>query len=151
MRENSCTKTHLRKLVEVTMEMQTVKVQSAQTLGSRPHTLIASDRVEGTPVRRPNGEKIGTVQRLMIDKISGNVAYAVLSFGGFLGMGRKHLPIPWARLKYDLDHEAYQVDVADEELSRAPAYEADEEFDWGDRSQEIVIHNYYRTPHYWGV
>jgi len=133
------------------MEMQTAKVQSAQPLGSRPHTLIASDRVEGTPVRRPNGEKIGTVQRLMIDKLSGNVAYAVLSFGGFLGMGRKHLPIPWARLKYDLGQEAYQVDLTDEELSRAPAYEADEEFDWGDRSQEIVIHNYYRTPHYWGV
>lgn len=133
------------------MEMQTTKVQSAQPLGSKPHTLIASDRVEGTPVRRPNGEKIGTVQRLMIDKLSGNVAYAVLSFGGFLGMGRKHLPVPWARLKYDLDQEAYQVDLTDEELSRAPGYEVDEEFDWGDRSQEIVIHHYYRTPHYWGV
>jgi hypothetical protein len=61
-------------------------------------------------VRRPNGEKIGTVQRLMIDKLRGNVAYAVLSFGGFLGMGGKHLPIPWARLKYDLAQESYLVD-----------------------------------------
>ena len=46
------------------------------------------------PVRRSSGEKIGTIERLMIDKLSGNVAYAVLSFGGFLGMGQKHLPIP---------------------------------------------------------
>jgi PRC-barrel domain protein len=61
------------------------------------HSLIASDRVEGTPVRRSGGEKIGTVERHMIDKLSGNVAYAVLSFGGFLGMEQKHLPIPWAR------------------------------------------------------
>jgi hypothetical protein len=118
---------------------------------TQKHSLIASDRVEGTPVRRPNGEKIGTIQRLMIDKLSGNVAYAVLSFGGFIGIGQKHLPIPWARLKYDLGNGAYQLDLSDEELSQAPAYEGDEEFDWGDRSQEIEIHNYYRTPHYWGL
>ena len=62
------------------------------------HSLIASDRVEGTPVRRSGGEKIGTIERLMIDKISGNVAYAVLSFGGFLGIGQRHAPIPWAKL-----------------------------------------------------
>ncbi len=118
---------------------------------TQKHSLIASDRVEGTPVRRPNGDKVGTIQRLMIDKISGNVAYAVLSFGGFIGLGQKHLPIPWARLKYDLGNGAYQLDLSDEELSQAPAYEGDEEFDWGDRSQEIEIHNYYRTPHYWGL
>jgi sporulation protein YlmC with PRC-barrel domain len=141
----------LRKLVEVTMNVQMSKVHTPQVIAQKPHTLIASDRVEGTPVRRPNGEKIGTVQRLMIDKVSGNVAYAVLSFGGFLGMGRKHLPIPWARLKYDLAQEAYLVDMTDEERSHAPDYEADAEFDWGDRSQEIVMRTYYRSPHYWGL
>ena len=117
----------------------------------KKHSLVASDRVEGTPVRRPNGEKIGTIERVMIDKLSGKVAYAVLSFGGFIGIGQKHLPIPWDRLKYDSDREAYQLDLSDEELGQAPAYEADEEFDWGDRSQEIEIHNYYRTPHYLGM
>src|SRR3982750_1438948 len=65
------------------------------------HMLIASDRVEGTPVRRDNGQKIGTIERVMLDKVSGNVAYAVLTFGGFLGMGQKHMPIPWTRLHYD--------------------------------------------------
>ncbi len=119
--------------------------------GLKAHSLIASDRVEGTPVRRSNGEKIGTIQRLMIDKLSGNVAYAVLRFGGFLRMGQKHLPIPWARLKYDPTQDAYHLDLTDEELRRAPAYEADQEFDWGDRSQEIVVHGYYKTPHYWDV
>lgn len=133
------------------MEMQTAEAQTAQLPASKPHSLIASDRVEGTPVRRPDGEKIGIIQRLMIDKHSGSVAYAVLSFGGFLGLGQKHLPIPWTRLKYDPGHEAYQVDLTDEALSRAPAYEVDEEFDWGDRSQEIVIHRYYKVPHYWGI
>ena len=61
----------------------------ANGYGNDPHSLIASDRVEGTPVRRTNGEKIGTIERLMIDKLSGNVAYAVLSFGGFLGIGQQ--------------------------------------------------------------
>src|SRR6266581_2187982 len=94
------------------------------TSSSQSHSLIASDRVEGTPVRRAGGEKIGTIQRLMIDKVSGNVAYAVLSFGGFLGMGQKHLPIPWGRLKYERSLGAYRVDLSEEELSRAPSFAA---------------------------
>jgi hypothetical protein len=124
---------------------------SADMPASHTHCLIASDRVEGTPVRRANGEKVGTIERLMIDKQSGNVAYAVLSFGGFLGIGHKHLPTPWARLKYDRTLGAYQLDLTDEELNRAPSFAADKDFDWGDRSQEIDIHNFYRVPPYWGA
>jgi hypothetical protein len=117
----------------------------------KPHTLIGSDRVEGTPVRRADGSKVGTIDRLMIDKLGGTVAYAVLSFGGFLGMGQKHLPIPWARLRYDNALGAYQLDLTAEELSRAPSVAAGEEFDWGDRSREVEIHNFYRTAPYWGA
>src|SRR5229473_4661453 len=100
--------------MEATMQTDTLQSESQSR---QAHTLIASDRIEGTPVRRSNGKKIGTIQRLMIDKLSGNVAYAVLSFGGFVGMGQKHLPIPWARLKYDLVQEAYALDLTDEEIS----------------------------------
>lgn len=117
----------------------------------KKHTLVPSDRVEGTPVCRVNGERIGTIQRVMIDKVSGNVAYAVLSFGGFLGIGQKHLPIPWSRLNYNIENEAYQVDLSDDELKKAPAYEADKDFDWGDRSSEIVVHRYYGARPYWGA
>src|SRR3984885_2372470 len=67
----------------------------------KSHQLIASDRVEGTAVRRSNGDMIGHIERLMIDKISGQVSYAILSFGGFLGMGANLLPLPWARLSYN--------------------------------------------------
>jgi PRC-barrel domain protein len=102
-------------------------------------------------VRRSSGEKIGTIERLMIDKLSGNVAYAVLSFGGFLGLGQKHLPIPWGRLAYDRTLGAYQLDLTDEELKAAPSFAADQEFDWGDRSREVEIHNYYRVAPYWGA
>jgi hypothetical protein len=121
------------------------------TLTQKSHTLIASDRVEGTPVRRSDGEKIGTIERLMIDKLSGNVAYAVLAFGGFLGMGQKHAPVPWARLTYDRPLGAYRLDLSEDELRRAPSFPAGEDFDWGDRSREVEIHNYYRVPPYWGA
>ena len=120
-------------------------------LTSQSHSLIASDRVEGTPVRRSGGGKIGTIERLMIDKVGGSVAYAVLSFGGFLGMGQKHVPIPWARLTYDRTLGAYHLDLTDEELRGAPSVVAGQEFDWGDRSREVEIHNYYRVPPYWGA
>src|SRR5262245_65753438 len=64
----------------------------------KPHNLIASDRVEGTPVRGTDGATIGTIERVMIDKLTGNVAYAVLSFNGLVGVGQRRLPIPWRQL-----------------------------------------------------
>jgi hypothetical protein len=134
--------------MEATMQTDTLQ---SEPQSRQSHTLIASDRVEGTPVRRADGEKIGTIQRLMIDKLSGSVAYAVLSFGGFLGMGQKHAPIPWARLNYDPTLGAYQLELSNEELSGAPSFAAGEELDWGDRSREVEIHNYYRVPPYWGA
>ena len=117
---------------------------------TKPHHLIASDRIEGTAVRRPNGDRIGHIERLMIDKISGRVSYAILSFGGFLGMGTNLLPLPWARLKYDQNLGAYQLDIDDAELKHAPSFRDDKDFDWGDRSREEDLHRYYGIPPYWG-
>ena len=105
----------------------------------KPHALIASDRVEGTDVRRASGERLGRIERLMIDKNSGNVAYAVLTFGGLLRFGEKHLPIPWSTLKYDPALNAYTVDLSNEDLAKAPSFAADKEFDWGDRSEEAKL------------
>jgi hypothetical protein len=113
------------------------------------HALIASDRVEGTVVCRVSGEKIGSIQRLMIDKTSGNVAYAVLRFGGLLGIGEKHLPIPWAKLTFDPTRQAYLVSITDAELSKAPSYAADTEFDWGDRYEPARRYNDYTRSHGW--
>src|SRR5258707_4927724 len=111
---------------------------------AKPHQLIASDRVEGTAVRRPNGERIGHVERLMIDKISGKVSYAVLSFGGFLGMGTNLLPLPWGRLRYNTKFEAYELDIDDEELKRGPSFRAAKDFDSGDRPPEPDLNPSYR-------
>ena len=97
---------------------------------TKSHQLIASDRVEGTAVRRPGGERLGHIERLMIDKFTGQVSYAILSFGGFLGMGTDLLPLPWARLTYNPKFEAYELDIDDDELKRAPSFRADKDFDW---------------------
>ncbi|PAM97023.1 photosystem reaction center subunit H, partial [Streptomyces sp. Alain-F2R5] len=69
--------------------------------------LIGSDKVEGTAVYGADSQKIGNIERVMIDKTSGKVSYAVLSFGGFLGIGDDHYPLPWQSLKYDTNLEGY--------------------------------------------
>ena len=114
----------------------------------KPHNLIASDRVEGTPVRGTDGATIGTIERVMIDKLTANVAYAVLSFNGFAGMGKRHLPIPWSRLTYDRKLAAYHLDLTEKELSAA-SHGSD--IDWGDRGHEIGRHDDDRLKAYWGI
>jgi hypothetical protein len=134
------------------MQTDSLPTAAATTrTATAPHTLIGSDRVEGTPVRRSDGTRLGTIERVMIDKLSGTVAYAVFTFGGFLGMGQKHLPIPWARLKYDRTLGGYLLDLTDGELAHAPAFAAANDFDWGDRSREIEVHQYYNVRPYWGA
>ena len=74
--------------------------------------LIGSDKVEGTAVYSLANDKIGVIERVMIDKLSGKVGYAVLSFGGFLGIGDDHYPIPWAKLTYDETIGGYRTDIS---------------------------------------
>src|SRR5215217_3227899 len=84
-------------------------------------SLIGSDKVEGTAVYGTDQTKIGTVQRVMIDKISGKVAYAVISFGGFLGVGEDYYPVPWSTLKYDTNLGGYVTGVTADSLKSAPS------------------------------
>ena len=81
-------------------------------------TLIGSDKVEGTAVYGPDNEKIGEIERVMIEKTSGRVSYAVLGFGGFLGIGSDHYPLPWNNLKYDTELGGYRVGITLEQLER---------------------------------
>ena len=110
----------------------------ATTVDSRRETasLIGSDKVDGTPVYGADDRKFGSVQRVMIDKISGKVAYAVISFGGFLGMGEDYYPVPWTSLKYDTTLGGYRVGVTEEQLKGAPKYDRNTEWDWSDRNRD---------------
>src|SRR5258708_16866506 len=118
---------------------------------TKPHQLIASDRVEGTAVRRPNGERIGHIERLMIDKISGKVSYAILSFGGFLGIGTNLLPLPWGSLKYNPRLEAFELDIDDEELPRQPSFRSHQSFHFGDRHPSSDLHRHYGQPPFYSI
>jgi sporulation protein YlmC with PRC-barrel domain len=84
--------------------------------------VISSEKVEGTAVYNNAGHKLGSIDDLMIDKRSGQVRYAVLEFGGFLGMGTDRYPIPWNMLKYDTAVEGYVVPLDEVKLTGAPRY-----------------------------
>src|ERR1700723_1189347 len=79
------------------------------------------------------------------DKISGKVAYAVISFGGFLGMGEDYYPMPWASLKYDTNLGGYRVGVTEDQLKGAPKYNRNTEWDWSDRNRDKDVYDYYRA------
>jgi PRC-barrel domain len=111
--------------------------------------LIASDKVEGTKVRNNVGDTVGTIERVMIDKRSGKVAYAVMSFGGFLGMGQDYLPLPWHLLRYSEDLDAYELNVTADQLRGAPRYTGTWDDDIVDRGWERNIHSYYGVDPYW--
>ncbi len=113
--------------------------------------LIESDRVEGTAVYDPGGKRIGTVKRVMIEKVEGRVAYAVLSFGGFMGFGQEEYAIPWRKLDYDTSLEGYRTDITEEQLRGAPGFSYDQDEDWSDRSREQALHDHYRVTAYWIV
>jgi hypothetical protein len=113
--------------------------------------LIESDRVEGTAVYDPKGNEIGSIKRLMIEKVSGRVAYAVMAFGGFLGMGADEHIVPWNKLNYDTSLGGYRTDITEEQLHGAPAFAPDRSADWPDRDRERDLHDYYRVPYYWGL
>jgi PRC-barrel domain protein len=120
--------------------------QPATTLDTREtEFLIGSDKVEGTNVYRSSGEKIGRIERLMIDKITGKVAYAVMSFGGFLGLGEDYYPVPWSLLTYNREIGGYDVDISDEQLKAAPKYGRNAAWDWADRTRGQQIVDYYKV------
>ncbi len=111
--------------------------------------LISSGQVEGTPVYNLEGEKLGTVDSVMIDRESGQVVYAVMAFGGFLGLGEKRHPMPWKTMIYDKQREGYVVSLSREELEGAPNMNAGEYGELGDRDYEETVYPHYKAEPYW--
>lgn len=104
--------------------------------------LISSAKVEGTKVLDRDGTSVGTIQSVMIDKYSGRVAYAILSFGGTFGFGATLFPLPWASLDYDIDKDGYVLALTKDQLAQAPKFEARDtpEFDAGYRQRILVFY-----------
>jgi hypothetical protein len=111
--------------------------------------LIESDRVEGTTVYDQRGNDIGSIKRLMIEKLGGRVVYAIMSFGGFMGIGEEEHAIPWNKLTYDTNLGGYRTDITEQQIRSAPAFSRDRNYDWADRNRERELHDYWGSRYYW--
>jgi hypothetical protein len=105
--------------------------------------VIESDRVEGTAVYDPQGHRIGTIKRLLIEKVSGRVVYVDMIFGGFLGLRVHHHTIPWEKLTYDTGLHGYRTDITEEQVRGAPAFYGNDEV-WPDKRREQEMWDYWR-------
>lgn len=104
--------------------------------------LIASNKVEGTAVYNSDGDKLGSIYNFMVDKRSGRVEYAVLQFGGFLGLGSDYYPLPWDVLTYETTQGGYVVNLDKSLLEKAPRFGADENPDFS-RDYGRDVYGYY--------
>jgi sporulation protein YlmC with PRC-barrel domain len=112
--------------------------------------LIESDRVEGTTVYDLSGNDIGSVKRLMIEKKTGRVAYVVIAFGTFFGLGGDEYTLPWSKLHYDTDLDGFRTDITEQQVRGAPTFYRDRDYAWDDRERERELHTYWGAPIYWG-
>ena len=110
------------------------------------HSCISADKVEGTAVYNTAGEKLGSIDNVMIDKRSGRVVYAVMSFGGFLGIGERYHPLPWSVLQYDTGKGGYVVNLTREQLEGAPTYAENETPNYDDPVWGRKVYDYYGAP-----
>ncbi|WP_082836167.1 PRC-barrel domain-containing protein [Croceicoccus bisphenolivorans] len=121
-----------------------------QTQTQNSQDCISSDRVEGTSVYGSDGDKIGSVDCIMIEKRSGQAREAILDVGSFLGMGGSRHAVPWQKLEYDVDKGGYRLDVTEEQLKEAPSFqESDRERTISDQRHRTAVYDYYSTPVYW--
>ena len=112
-------------------------------------SVIGSDRVDGTTVYGADNEKIGKVDKLLIDKRGGNVTDVIISAGGFLGIGDEKHSIPWSKLDYDTERGGYRIDVTKEQLMDAPRFGSDEPDRAYDRNYQTSVYQYWTVTPYW--
>lgn len=131
------------------MASQNILGLPADAIEDRRHRLISTNRIEGTSVYNTRGEKLGALHSVMLEKQSGKAAYAVMSFGGFLGIGKLAHPIPWEMLTFDEDRDGYVVDLSRDQLDEAPMFHLDEGDRPRERMQEEAIYSYYGATPWW--
>lgn len=112
---------------------------------------IAARQVQGTTVYNTALEKLGTIHDVMIDKASGRIAYAILSHGGFLGVGDRYFPLPWEKLNYDTEMGGYVVDIDRDVLEGAPSYTDPATAAWHDDSWGRDIYTHYGVSPFWDM
>ena len=112
-------------------------------------TAIRASRTIGTSVYNTQGEKIGKVEDVVLDKTDNSVLFAVVGFGGFLGIGEKYHPVPWSSLDYSKDHDGYVVPFTKDQLKTAPYHNNDELTQGDGRATRNSAYDYYKVAPYW--
>jgi sporulation protein YlmC with PRC-barrel domain len=110
---------------------------------------IRAKKVIGTNVSDAAGQKIGQIEDVVLDKLSNNILFAVVGFGGFLGMAEKYHPLPWSALNFDESRNAYVVSYSKEQLRAAPAGSIDELTQGDGLAFRERVYDYYKAPRYW--
>jgi sporulation protein YlmC with PRC-barrel domain len=118
--------------------------------GPGPQVLSAST-ITGDEVRNPEGDDLGKIEEVMLDMGSGRISYAVLSFGGVMGLGDKLFAIPWSALELDPDNRCFVLDVEKEKLENAPGFDKDNWPSFADNTWATQIHSYYGSRPYWEI
>jgi sporulation protein YlmC with PRC-barrel domain len=121
---------------------ETTRVEQQDQL-SETHTLISASKVNGTLVYNRAGDSIGSIYDVMINKTSGRIEYAIMSFGGFLGLGEHYHPLPWHVLKYDRQQGGYVVDIDRDRLEGGPAFATSATPDWSTGVYGNEVDQYY--------
>ena len=113
--------------------------------------VMSAGTLSGDSVRNSAGEDLGKIEDIMIDVPNGRVAYAVLSFGGFLGMGSKLFAIPWSALTLDTDEKCFRLDVTADHVKNAPAFDKDHWPSMADEQWGSSLHQFYNRQPYWAA
>lgn len=119
------------------------------TTASGHTTAIRARKVIGTPVKNRSGEKIGQVEDIVLDKVSNDIMFAIVGFGGFLGMAEKYHPMPWSALTYDEGEQAYVVNYTKDQLNAAPADSMEELTRNDGMLYRDRAYDYYHVTPYW--
>jgi len=122
--------------------------ETPRSNGPGPNVMDAAT-LNGDSVVNAAGDDLGKIEAIMLDVQSGRIAYAVLSFGGFLGMGSKLFAIPWSALTLDAEQKRFVLDVSRERLENAPGFDKDNWPSMADPAWANEVHSYYRATPYW--
>jgi sporulation protein YlmC with PRC-barrel domain len=129
-------------------ETRIVGKGSATAEGPGPFVMAAST-LEGDKVMSSDGKDVGKIKEIMLDVQTARIAYAVMSVGGFLGIGDKLLAIPWNALTLDTDHKCFRLSVPSETVKNAPGFDKDHWPAMADMTWATALHDYYGSAPYW--
>ena len=121
------------------------------TTSSGHTTAILASKVKGTAVYNNEGDKIGTVEDVVLDKLSNQIMFAALGFGGVMGIGEKYYPVPWSLLDYSEDKGGYVVPLSKDRIEKAPAYDLKDltKHDGGLGAIREKSYSYYKVNRDW--